>query len=894
MAKNKKAQILAAVMCAATVAGVSPAISSATPIYADGKQVADYEVAEDGLELTVGGHTIAFRNDKNSTPGFNVWANQTISGDVLVKGKDHNLTVDGTFTAGGNTFKVDAYTGVTTLKATDVHGNLITYDLNKKLSDIDGIERFADGKQHEITSIEGNTFSDKGDITSASGKFSVDQSGALSAADGKFYVGQGGSVSAANGKLKIDRYTGNLTTEGDLRTTDYSLNTLGATTDGIERVDANEDGVADTTIIEGQTTISDDGKFTTANKRFSVNQQGDIRTRNDANGDWTFEVDSATGDINTQGKVIANGANINGEFNANNGHAIISTNGDNVYVSTSKGFLNVTGDSTVLGHGSSTLNLTGDNTVLSYGSNTVTLDGNGATFYTGDASKGATTIMGGTISTNKLLVGGVDVAGTAVDVADRVQDITHGGTADDHWTKVENTFFNSDGSMNTANGNFIVTKEGKAQSTQDFVIMGENNTALYSLKDIGYTTSEIQYNTQHITHSNIDGVDWTKVEGVYFNADGSMNVGNGNFIVLNDGTVDSLKDIKTKADIITLDENGNTKYSLNTIGDKVAGLEENGAGISNGNFQVAENGSVTNTIKDENNKTVSEITTNENGLTVKDENGATTINGSGITVGTGTTITDGAITTGTGNFTNVNVSGELKVNGETLATTGFVDTLRKDIGDLTELDLDIQDENLVGAVNKVNGKVDAVDAKVGDTSKLDSDLAVNGDKTSLVEAINAEANLRQGVANRVSGLESRVGSLEDRMGDVEDRIDKVGAMAAAIANLRTMGYDPEAPTEIAVGVGQYESETGLALGVFHYPNQDFMLSASISTSGDEVMGGIGATWKIGRKSSAEKARSVEEKRVAKAEEMQEMAKAEKVKAQRERHAQMLAEREAAK
>ena len=84
------------------------------------------------------------------------------------------------------------------------------------------------------------------------------------------------------------------------------------------------------------------------------------------------------------------------------------------------------------------------------------------------------------------------------------------------------------------------------------------------------------------------------------------------------------------------------------------------------------------------------------------------------------------------------------------------------------------------------------------------------------------------------------------MSDVEDRIDKVGAMSAAIANLRTMGFDPEAPTEIAIGVGQYKSETGLALGVFHYPNQDFMLSASISTSGDEVMGGIGATWKLGQ------------------------------------------------
>ena len=73
------------------------------------------------------------------------------------------------------------------------------------------------------------------------------------------------------------------------------------------------------------------------------------------------------------------------------------------------------------------------------------------------------------------------------------------------------------------------------------------------------------------------------------------------------------------------------------------------------------------------------------------------------------------------------------------------------------------------------------------------------------------------------------------------------AMAAAMASLKTMGYDPEAPTEIAVGVGQYRNETGLAIGAFHYPNKNFMLNFSLSTAGDEVMGGIGATWKIGRK-----------------------------------------------
>ena len=202
-------------------------------------------------------------------------------------------------------------------------------------------------------------------------------------------------------------------------------------------------------------------------------------------------------------------------------------------------------------------------------------------------------------------------------------------------------------------------------------------------------------------------------------------------------------------------------------------------------------------------------------------------------------------------------------------------------------------ETMVDADKVLDSAIKEVDNKVGDTSKLKDELAVNGANTSLVDAVNAEASLRKGLSDRVDTLGNRVDNLEDRVGDVEDRIDKVGAMAAAIANLRTMGYDPEAPTEIAVGVGQYKSETGLALGVFHYPNEDFMLSASISTSSDEVMGGIGATWKIGRKSAAEKERTVEEKRVEKAEEMQDLAKKERVNAQRERHAKMLAEREAA-
>ncbi|MFR4382865.1 MAG: hypothetical protein ACLT4X_00295 [Phascolarctobacterium sp.] len=52
--------------------------------------------------------------------------------------------------------------------------------------------------------------------------------------------------------------------------------------------------------------------------------------------------------------------------------------------------------------------------------------------------------------------------------------------------------------------------------------------------------------------------------------------------------------------------------------------------------------------------------------------------------------------------------------------------------------------------------------------------------------------------------------MNGRINQVDEKINKVGAMAAAIANLRTMGYDPTAPTEIAVGGGQYRDETGAA------------------------------------------------------------------------------------
>lgn len=187
------------------------------------------------------------------------------------------------------------------------------------------------------------------------------------------------------------------------------------------------------------------------------------------------------------------------------------------------------------------------------------------------------------------------------------------------------------------------------------------------------------------------------------------------------------------------------------------------------------------------------------------------------------------------------------------------------------------------ADNKLNTKIDAeTDARKAEDVRLDG-------------RINDEATTRANEDKRIEAkFDGEVSRLDGRIDKLDANVEKVGAMAAAIANLHTMGYDPEAPTEIAVGVGQYRDKTGLALGAFHYPNRDFMLSFSVSTAGDEFMGGIGATWRFGRKSPEELRQAEVEKaakaKLAKAEAAKKAAKDARVAAQQKRHAEMLAAR----
>ena len=226
---------------------------------------------------------------------------------------------------------------------------------------------------------------------------------------------------------------------------------------------------------------------------------------------------------------------------------------------------------------------------------------------------------------------------------------------------------------------------------------------------------------------------------------------------------------------------------------------------------------------------------------------------------------------------------------------------RKNEDDKLQADINAKEEQSKYRDAQLQQSIDNHEAAMGVSNKTELKAAYDGATYIDKNDTMVEADRKLDAA--ISDVSTRVDGIENRVDGLEDRIDKVGAMSAAIANLRTMGYDPAAPTEVAVGVGQYRDETGMALGLFHYPNRDFMLSLSVSTSGDEYMGGIGATWKFGRKSPEKvaeikkaqaeaDARRAEEQKLAKAEEMKKAAKEAKVQAQMERHAKLAAERAA--
>lgn len=318
---------------------------------------------------------------------------------------------------------------------------------------------------------------------------------------------------------------------------------------------------------------------------------------------------------------------------------------------------------------------------------------------------------------------------------------------------------------------------------------------------------------------------------------------------------------------ITVDDNLSVSRNATVKGTLAVGTDggqfivgENGAiSAAGGNFSVAADGAtaVKSTLDAEGKSTLKgglEVTGGATTDTLSVTGAATagSLNvtnnaavGGGLNV-TGGTTTDTLTVTGNSNLQgDLTVTGDSKLNGNLEVDGTFsaaegnffvaADGATDIAANLNVKDDIVSEGGDVKIKDKNTNEIKLSD--LGYLGDLDQELTAHSEYNgTAVGAFNAEAAIRRG----------EIARLDNRIDELDTRVNKVGAMAAAIASLKSIGYSPEAPTEFSVGVGQYKGKTGIALGFFHYPNKDFMMNFSMSSSSGEMMGGIGATWRFGK------------------------------------------------
>lgn len=764
-------------------------------------------------KLKIAGMTLTGTSLDTGTADFQV------NGVTFNQGKV-TAQADKGFVAGTSSFKQDslivdannkleATSGLTTKKAT-VNGNL----------DVTGKATFGTaGKQTTIDgdAITTDTLKANKLILGASGDTTVevDKDGSLIAAKGKFKVDKDGALKAANGAFNVDK---------DGKTTfTKDADNLSSINGG--NIWAKATDIADNTSSE----LSHDYKGLHIKGNKSGQKSAfDFDT---ASGIGTF-----TGQDNSTTKI--------------NGSAIRSEKIDGTAGK-----------------------LDGENLTLYKDPNNQTTMSAGKATFTGDAGeKGGkvTTINGGTISTDTLNVERINLGEDILDsngnphgsnlsmdkqgnfsAAGGNFKVTGGSGADKgaFTNTVGNTTLQTDNAGASMKFDNIAADGGveskvTVEANKATVAAGEKASFVAAADNGG--TATITGGTQTVTTTDKGTVFENSAHKTAFVDNGATNtIINGNEITTGKITTDQLVITgKGNADgnggSIAFGGNGTIKSDINdgTTNGKNTSFETTLDGVNT----MVTNGTTT---------TENKVTAEGNSNTVKQDDKHKSEFNQGLT-SIGGVVTNGEIkvaqkldgATGllTNEVTDANGSSKLEQSG-----TGLTYTDSANAGNATRID---SSDVSIGSATEPDKRINLSD--LGQIDELDKEIRDNEvykNNETAVGGINAEAAIRRGEVERLDNrISEEVTRLDGRINDVNDRVNKVGAMAAAIASLKSIGYDPQAPSEFSIGLGQYKGETGVAMGFFHYPNKNFMINVSLSTAGGETMGGIGATWRFGHKS----------------------------------------------
>ena len=427
-----------------------------------------------------------------------------------------------------------------------------------------------------------------------------------------------------------------------------------------------------------------------------------------------------------------------------------------------------------------------------------------------------------------------------------------------------------------------------ANESRDYLIKGtlknsETKTAETTSTEItdgnGNISATIQ-DAKNLAGSVNNGTE-TGVSGIHANDDGSVSIDS----IVTDGSTSSVINQK-KDSIQSAVRDGNSSTVIRQDKDNVTIASSNGT-VAIGGKDIINNAqdTITNTAGTKITDTAGDSTvTTENGKgttfsktgsTAYREGGPTDTNISGNTITTGKVTMDYAEVMkdlgvrGNANIAGKTTTGELEVTGKSTlkgdVTMESNATVKKDLtveGTTTTKTLKVTENATVGGTLDVAKKAtfqDAVDIakdlSVGGNATIKGDVTAKsykvGDKTYIsADGINAndqkitnvaDGSISEGSKDAVNG-----GQLYGMKRDLEHQVDKVGANAAAMANLHPMEFDPSSKWNIAAAIGNYGSETAAALGAFYRPNDDVMVNLSTAFGTGENMVGGGVSVRLGK------------------------------------------------
>lgn len=387
-----------------------------------------------------------------------------------------------------------------------------------------------------------------------------------------------------------------------------------------------------------------------------------------------------------------------------------------------------------------------------------------------------------------------------------------------------------------ASSNGMVGLVGKdiVNNAQDTITNTAGTSITNQVNDSKVTTdangTTFENNTPAVSD---DGATTTKINGNQITT-GRVNA---NELAVSDKDGDNTADLSVKAG-----EDGGVKASA-------------GNGTTTGSLDVKAD-KVTTSIKS-GSKENTVISTADGTSFINSEAAAPVTGASGAGTADRTTIKGNTITTGKVTMDYADVMKDLGVHGSAtvdndLTVGGITKTKTLNVTenatvggtlDVTQKatfhdDVDIKKNLSVGGNATITGDVTAKSYKVGDKTYI-SAAGINANNQKITNV--ADGSISEGSKDAVNG-----GQLYGVKRDLEHQVDKVGANAAAMANLRPMEFDPSSKWNIAAAIGNYGSETAAALGAFYRPNDNVMVNLSTAFGTGENMVGGGVSVRLGK------------------------------------------------